>query len=108
MRCLTGSSLVVDYALPRWSPHLLNINKPHQVKQMMHQPKNKNKTLPLVCKIKDKINHEFMMDPMNIHSIFSSRRIMSKIKHMRMSNLKKLRKLKLKVKTGTQMIKLIK
>ena len=64
-----------DYALPRWSPHLLNIKKPHQVKQMMHQPKNKNKTLPLVCKIKDKIkdkikvmiNQEFMMASTSIH-----------------------------------------
>ncbi|KAK1693608.1 hypothetical protein QYE76_010305 [Lolium multiflorum] len=36
----------------------------------MHQPKNKN--LPLVCQIKDKINLGFMMDPMSIHSIFSS------------------------------------
>ncbi|KAK1631946.1 hypothetical protein QYE76_006261, partial [Lolium multiflorum] len=53
-------------------------------------------------------HHGFMMDPMNILSTFSSHRIMSKIKHMRMSNLKKLRKLKLKVKMGTQMIKLIK
>ncbi|KAK1615692.1 hypothetical protein QYE76_021209 [Lolium multiflorum] len=95
-----------DYALPRWSPHLLNINKPHLLKQMMHQPKNKNN--PLVCKIKDKINQRFMMAPMRIHSILVIHRIMSKIKHMKLSNLKKLRKLKLKVKTGTQMIKLIK
>ncbi|KAK1611771.1 hypothetical protein QYE76_035444 [Lolium multiflorum] len=88
-----------DYALPRWSPHLLNINKPHLVKLMMHQPKNKNKTLPLVCKIKDKINQGIMMTP---------HQMMSKVKHMILSTLKKLRKLKLKVKTGTQMIKLIK
>ncbi|KAK1683752.1 hypothetical protein QYE76_044600 [Lolium multiflorum] len=97
-----------DYALPRWSPHLLNINKPHLVKQMMHQPKNKNKTLPLVCKIKDKINQAFMMAPMRIHSIYVIHLIMSKIKHMMLSTLKKLKFLKLKVKTGTQMIKLIK
>ncbi|KAK1696090.1 hypothetical protein QYE76_012787 [Lolium multiflorum] len=73
----------------------------------MHQPKNKKKTLPLMDKIKDKINQEFMMAPMSIHLIFALHQILSKIKHMRMSILKKLRKLKLKVKTGTQMIKLI-
>ncbi|KAK1677510.1 hypothetical protein QYE76_038358 [Lolium multiflorum] len=85
-----------DYALPQWSPHLLNINKPLLVKQMMHQPKNKNKTLPLVCKIKDKINQAFMMAPMRIHSIHVIHLLMSKIKYMMLSTLKKLRKLKLK------------
>ncbi|KAK1620500.1 hypothetical protein QYE76_026017 [Lolium multiflorum] len=89
-----------DYALPRWSPHLLNINKPLLVKQMMHQPKNKNKTLPLVCKIKDKINQAFMMAPMRIHSIHVIHLLMSKIKYMMLSTLKKLRKLKLKVDTS--------
>ncbi|KAK1605263.1 hypothetical protein QYE76_028936 [Lolium multiflorum] len=93
-----------DYALPRWSPHPLNINKPHQVKLMMHQPKNKKKTLPLMYKIKDKINQAFKIN----HLIFAPHQTLSKIKHMRLSILKKLRKLKLKVKTGTQMIKLIK
>ncbi|KAK1614560.1 hypothetical protein QYE76_020077 [Lolium multiflorum] len=97
-----------DYALPRWSPHLLNINKPHLLKLMMHQPKNKKKTLPLMYKIKDKINQGFMMDPMSFHLMFALHQILSKIKHMRLSILKKLRKLQLKVKTGTQMIKLIK
>ncbi|KAK1681261.1 hypothetical protein QYE76_042109 [Lolium multiflorum] len=62
----------------------------------MHQPKNKKKTLPLMYKIKDKINQGFMMAPMSIHSIFALHPIMSKIKHMRLSILKKLRKLKLK------------
>ncbi|KAK1605259.1 hypothetical protein QYE76_028932 [Lolium multiflorum] len=66
---------------------------------MMHQPKNKNKTLPLVCKIKDKINQAFMMAPMRIQSTLALLRILFKIKHMRMSNLKKLRKLKLKLMT---------
>ncbi|KAK1667588.1 hypothetical protein QYE76_055747 [Lolium multiflorum] len=79
---------------------------------MMHQPKNKNKILPLVCKIKDKIKDKihqaFMMAPMRIQSTLAPLRILFKIKHMRMSNPKQLRKLKLKVKTGTQMIKLIK
>ncbi|KAK1603088.1 hypothetical protein QYE76_037261 [Lolium multiflorum] len=59
---------------------------------MMHQPKNKNKTLPLVCKIKDKIkdkiNQAFMMAPMRIQSTLVFLRILFKIKHMRMSNLK--------------------
>ncbi|KAK1697809.1 hypothetical protein QYE76_014506 [Lolium multiflorum] len=59
---------------------------------MMHQPKNKNKTLPLVCKIKDKIkdkiNQAFMMAPMRIQSTLALLRIVFKIKHMRMSNLK--------------------
>ncbi|KAK1616334.1 hypothetical protein QYE76_021851 [Lolium multiflorum] len=62
----------------------------------MHQPKNKKKTLPLMYKIKDKINQGFMMAPMSIHLIFALHQIMSKIKHMRLSILKKLRKLKLK------------
>ncbi|KAK1677368.1 hypothetical protein QYE76_038216 [Lolium multiflorum] len=62
----------------------------------MHQPKNKKKTLPLMYKIKDKINLEFMMAPMSIHLIFALHQILSKIKHMRLSILKKLRKLKLK------------
>ncbi|KAK1667135.1 hypothetical protein QYE76_055294 [Lolium multiflorum] len=101
-----------NYALPRWSPHLLNINKPYLVKQMMHQPKNKNKTLPLMCKIKDKIkvkiNQSFIMAPMRIQSTLALLRTLFKIKHMRLSNPKQLRKLKFKVKTGTQMIKLIK
>ncbi|KAK1694672.1 hypothetical protein QYE76_011369 [Lolium multiflorum] len=97
-----------NYALPRWSPHPLNINKPHLLKLMMHQPKNKKKTLPLMNKIKDKINQEFMMAPMSILLIFTPHQMMSKIKHMRLSTLKKLKLLKLKVKTGTQMIKLIK
>ena len=70
----------------------------------MHRPKNKKKTLPLMNKIKDKINQEFKIN----HLIFALHQMLSKIKHMRMSMLKKLRKLKLKVKTGTQMIKLIK
>ncbi|KAK1607347.1 hypothetical protein QYE76_031020 [Lolium multiflorum] len=51
---------------------------------------------PLMYKIKDKINLEFMMAPMSIHLIFALHQILSKIKHMRMSILKKLRKLKLK------------
>ncbi|KAK1660553.1 hypothetical protein QYE76_048712 [Lolium multiflorum] len=97
-----------DYALLWWSPHLHNINQLHLLKLMMHQPKNKNKTLPLMCKIKDKINQGLMIAPMSIHSIFSPHRIMSKIKHMMVSTLMKLRKLNLKVKTGTQTIKLIK
>ncbi|KAK1644628.1 hypothetical protein QYE76_062433 [Lolium multiflorum] len=58
----------------------------------MHQPKNKKKTLPLMNKIKDKINQEFKIN----HSIFALHQTLSKIKHMRMSILKKLRKLKLK------------
>ncbi|KAK1630081.1 hypothetical protein QYE76_004396 [Lolium multiflorum] len=78
----------------------------------MHQPKNKNKTLPLVCKIKDKIkvkiNQAFIMAPMRIQSTLALLRILFKIKHTRMSNPKQLRKLKFKVKMGTQMIKLIK
>ncbi|KAK1618260.1 hypothetical protein QYE76_023777 [Lolium multiflorum] len=79
---------------------------------MMHQPKNKNKTLPLMCKIKDKIkvkiNQSFIMAPMRIQSTLALLRTLFKIKHMRLSNPKQLRKLKFKVKTGTQMIKLIK
>ena len=65
----------------------------------MHQLKNKLQTLLLVSKIKDKINQEMMMV---VHQM------MSKIKLMKMGKLKKLSKLKLMVKTGTQMIKLIK
>ncbi|KAK1668729.1 hypothetical protein QYE76_056888, partial [Lolium multiflorum] len=79
---------------------------------MMHQPKNKNKTLPLMCKIKDKIkvkiNQSLIMAPMRIQSTLALLRTLFKIKHMRLSNPKQLRKLKFKVKTGTQMIKLIK
>ena len=65
----------------------------------MHQPRNKLQTLLLVSKIKDKINQELIMV---LHQM------MSKIKLMMWSKLKKLSKLKMIVKTGTQMIKLIK
>ncbi|KAK1683679.1 hypothetical protein QYE76_044527 [Lolium multiflorum] len=67
---------------------------------MMHQPKNKNKTLPLMCKIKDKIkvkiNQSFIMAPMRIQSTLALLRTLFKIKHMRLSNPKQLRKLKFK------------
>ncbi|KAK1627339.1 hypothetical protein QYE76_001654 [Lolium multiflorum] len=98
------ASLKLKQEMLEFDEFILNL----QVKQMMQQPKNKNKTLPLVCKIKDKINQAFMMAPMRIHSICVIHLIMSKIKHMMLSTLKKLRKLNLKVKTRTQMIKLIK
>ena len=65
----------------------------------MHQPKNKLQTLLLVSKIKDKINQELMMV---LHQM------MPKIKLMMWSKLKKLSKLKIIVKMGTQMIKFIK
>ncbi|KAK1614983.1 hypothetical protein QYE76_020500 [Lolium multiflorum] len=58
----------------------------------MHQPKNKKKTLPLMNKIKDKINQAFKIN----HLIFALHQTLSKIKHMRLSILKKLRKLNLK------------
>ena len=65
----------------------------------MHQPKNKLQTLLLVSKIKDKINEDLIMV---LHQV------MSKIKLMMWIKLKKFSKLKIIVKTGTQMIKLIK
>ena len=80
---------------------------------MLHQPKNKLKTLPLVSKIKDKIN---LMRLMEKHQVLNKNnsmmmvqpQVMSKINLMMKSKLKKLSKLKLMVKTGTQTIKLIK
>ncbi|KAK1617793.1 hypothetical protein QYE76_023310 [Lolium multiflorum] len=47
----------------------------------MHQPKNKKKTLPLMYKIKDKINQGFMMAPMSIHLIFASPNIVQDQAH---------------------------
>ncbi|KAK1564280.1 hypothetical protein QYE76_018489 [Lolium multiflorum] len=75
---------------------------------MMHQPKNKNKTLPLMCKIKDKIkvkiNLSLTMPPMRNQSTLALLQTLFKVKHMSLSNPKKLRKLKFKVKIlGTQM-----
>ncbi|KAK1627201.1 hypothetical protein QYE76_001516 [Lolium multiflorum] len=50
----------------------------------MHQPKNKKKILPLMNKIKDKINQAFKIN----HLIFAIHQTLSKIKHMRLSILK--------------------
>ena len=75
------------------------VHQPQLLKQQIHQPKNKMQTLLLVNKIKDNINQEMMMV---LHQV------MSKIKFMKMSNLKKLSKLKTMIKTGIQMIRLIK
>ena len=84
-----------DYIRFILGPHLHKFINPQLLKQQIHQPKNKMQTLLLV----NKINQEMMMV---LHQV------MSKIKFKKMSNLKKLSKLKLMIKTGIQMIRLIK
>ncbi|KAK1607625.1 hypothetical protein QYE76_031298 [Lolium multiflorum] len=95
---MTGGKNLVKELRPNINNITVSFGDNSTSELMMHQPKNKKKTLPLMNKIKDKINQEFMMAPMSIHLIFALHQILSKIKHMRMSILKKLRKLKLKVK----------
>ena len=87
-----------DYTRFILGPHLHKFINPQLLKQQIHQPKNKMQTL-LVNKIKDKINQELMMV---LHQV------MSKIKFTMMSKLKQLSKLKMMIKTGIQMIRLIK
>ncbi|KAK1607827.1 hypothetical protein QYE76_031500 [Lolium multiflorum] len=101
---MTGGKNLVKELRPNINNITVSFGDNSTSELMMHQPKNKKKILPLMDKIKDKVNQAFKIN----HLIFALHQTLSKIKHMRLSILKKLRKLKLKVKTGTQMIKLIK
>ncbi len=99
-----------DYALLKWSPHPHKPNKLRILWTMLHQPKNKLKTLPLMRKIKDKINLIRLMEK---HQVLNNNnpmmmvqpQMMSKINLMMKSKLKKLSKLKLMVKTGIKIVK---
>ncbi|KAK1646908.1 hypothetical protein QYE76_064713 [Lolium multiflorum] len=92
---MTGGKNLVKELRPNINNITVSFGDNSTSELMMHQSKNKKKTLPLMNKIKDKINQEFKIN----HLIFALHQTLSKIKHMRMSILKKLRKLKLKLMT---------